>query len=240
MGPSRCPSVTRRRHRAGGPGGDLRGVPAGRDCGQEGGRYWPGPGPVAEVHRAAWGSDLGPEPGGRRLDVHVHHTRASWRMNRVHAREGAPTDENNFFVGWTVGAFRRAARCGIFTFRTAVRDLPAGAIDSAGGTRLNTASAVAGRNTRPAPALALTRSTSSDGQGCRWSKCKVRLRGRPDTDAGSRAISPVRLAYCFLGKTPSPPCQCVGRGGGSRRRSRYGLRIGSTWSSLVPRSSSLQ
>ena len=35
------------------------------DGGEEGGRHRARPGPVAEVHRAAWREDLGQEPGGR-------------------------------------------------------------------------------------------------------------------------------------------------------------------------------
>ena len=61
-----------RRHRARGSGGDLRGVSAGRDGGEEGGGHRARAGPVAEVRRAAWREDLGQEPGWSGFDVHVH------------------------------------------------------------------------------------------------------------------------------------------------------------------------
>ena len=35
---------------------------------------------VSEVHRIAWRTDLGPEPGGRRLDVHVHDSDKACRL----------------------------------------------------------------------------------------------------------------------------------------------------------------
>ena len=49
----------------GGPGGGLRGVPAGGDGGQEGGGHRARAGAVAEVRRAARRADLGHEPVGR-------------------------------------------------------------------------------------------------------------------------------------------------------------------------------
>src|SRR4029453_7319598 len=69
-----------RGHRAGGSGGDLRGIPAGRDRGQEGGRHRARPGPVREVHRAAWREDLGREPDGGGFYVHIHDPDANWRL----------------------------------------------------------------------------------------------------------------------------------------------------------------
>ena len=65
----------------GGPGGDLRGVPAGGDGSEEGGGHRARAGPVAEVRRAAWREDLGQERGGCGLDVHVHPAGAPWRMS---------------------------------------------------------------------------------------------------------------------------------------------------------------
>jgi hypothetical protein len=43
--------------------------------GQEGGRDRPRAGPVQEIRGGAWGPDLGREPGGRGLDLHVHAAR---------------------------------------------------------------------------------------------------------------------------------------------------------------------
>ena len=51
--------------------GGVRGVPTGGDCGEEGRRDRPGAHLVPEVHRNPRRADLGPEPGGRRLDVYV-------------------------------------------------------------------------------------------------------------------------------------------------------------------------
>ena len=79
-----CGGVRQRhrgRHRTGGSGGGVRGVPPGRDGGQEGGRHWAGADPVPEVRRTPRRTDLGEEPGGRGLDVHVHDPGASWRMS---------------------------------------------------------------------------------------------------------------------------------------------------------------
>jgi hypothetical protein len=60
------------RHRVGGSGGRVRGVPAGGDGGQEGGGHRARAGPLPKVHRAPWWEHLGTEPAGRGLDVHVH------------------------------------------------------------------------------------------------------------------------------------------------------------------------
>ena len=57
---------------AGGSGGGVRGVPPGRDGGEEGGRHGAGADLVPEVHRASRRADLGEEPGGRGLDLHVY------------------------------------------------------------------------------------------------------------------------------------------------------------------------
>jgi two-component system, NtrC family, sensor kinase len=62
----------RGRHRAGGPRGGVRGVPPGGDGGQEGRGYRARADPLPEVHRTPRRADRGQEPGGRRLDVHVH------------------------------------------------------------------------------------------------------------------------------------------------------------------------
>ena len=37
--------------------------------------------PVSEVRRAPWRANLGEEPSGRGLDVHVHDPGALWRMS---------------------------------------------------------------------------------------------------------------------------------------------------------------
>src|SRR4030095_13852279 len=72
-----------RRDRAGGPGGELRGVPAGGDGGQEGGGHRARAGPVAEVHRAAWREDLGHESAGSRFDVYIRDPDAALRISDV-------------------------------------------------------------------------------------------------------------------------------------------------------------
>ncbi len=59
-------------HRPRGSGGGVRGVSTGGHRGKEGGGHGTRARPVPEVHRAARRSDLGQEPGGTRLDVHVH------------------------------------------------------------------------------------------------------------------------------------------------------------------------
>ena len=60
------------RHRAGGSGGRVRGVPAGGRRGEESGRHRARAGPLPEVRRAPWRQNLGAERGRARLDVHVH------------------------------------------------------------------------------------------------------------------------------------------------------------------------
>ena len=48
---------------------------------EEGGGHRARADPVPEVRRAARRADLGQEPGGRGLDVHVHDPGAPWRMS---------------------------------------------------------------------------------------------------------------------------------------------------------------
>ena len=64
----------RGRHRAGGPGRCLRGVPSGGGQRGEAGGHRAGAHLVPEVRRASRRKDLGQEPGGRRLYVRVHDT----------------------------------------------------------------------------------------------------------------------------------------------------------------------
>src|SRR5262249_8659911 len=45
-------------------------------------------GVVAQVHRAAWRANLGEEPGGRRLDVHLHATGAPGRVSQLRCAVG--------------------------------------------------------------------------------------------------------------------------------------------------------
>ena len=80
------PTFRRRRHghrdRARGSGGNLRGVPPGRPGRRpQAGRHRAGPDARQEVRGAARGADLGPEPGGHRLDVHIHDPGAFSRMS---------------------------------------------------------------------------------------------------------------------------------------------------------------
>src|SRR5215470_14654107 len=70
----------RDRHRPGGSGEGLRGVPSGGDCGQEGGRHGPWVDLVPQVCGTPWREDLGEEPARGRLDVHVHDPRTSRRL----------------------------------------------------------------------------------------------------------------------------------------------------------------
>src|SRR5215472_13339172 len=58
-----------RGHRAGGSGGDLRGVPTGGHSGQEGRRDRARLGPVPEVHRVAWRADMDAESTRQGVDV---------------------------------------------------------------------------------------------------------------------------------------------------------------------------
>jgi len=62
----------RGRDRARGPGGRLRRVPASGNGRQEGRGHRTRAGPFPEVHRAPRRTDLGDEPGRRRLDVYIH------------------------------------------------------------------------------------------------------------------------------------------------------------------------
>ena len=61
------------RDRARGPGGDLPGVPPGRHrLRAEARGHGPRPGPRPAVRRSPRGTDLGEEPAGRGLDLHLH------------------------------------------------------------------------------------------------------------------------------------------------------------------------
>ena len=62
----------RRGHRSRGPRSGVRGIPAGRDRGEEGGRHGARPRDFTEVHRAPRRPDLGDERARRRLDVRLH------------------------------------------------------------------------------------------------------------------------------------------------------------------------
>src|SRR5262245_49045041 len=53
----------------------------GPDRGKENRGHRPRAHPVPEVCRTPWRPDLGEEPGGRRLDVHVLTTQTGWRMS---------------------------------------------------------------------------------------------------------------------------------------------------------------
>src|SRR5262249_669268 len=61
---SKSPSATPSRHRPGGSGGGIRGVPAGGNGGQEGGGHRIGTDAVPKVRRASRGPDLGEERAG--------------------------------------------------------------------------------------------------------------------------------------------------------------------------------
>jgi Histidine kinase-, DNA gyrase B-, and HSP90-like ATPase/His Kinase A (phospho-acceptor) domain len=73
-------SDTGSRYRAGGSGRRVRGVPPGGDGRKEGGRHGAGSDALPEVRGVARRQNWGREPGGRRLDVHVHDPSAPWRM----------------------------------------------------------------------------------------------------------------------------------------------------------------
>src|SRR5262249_15577703 len=77
------------------------GISTGGGGGEEGGGQQAWADSVSEVPRAARGGDLGEEPGGGGLDVHVHDSGAAWGM-----RWGG--------VGWNRGVFGYssfASRC---------------------------------------------------------------------------------------------------------------------------------